>query len=136
MLRIHSILMRIRILDPHWIQVISSRFPEFFLTKIILKFFVLFFSLIFILKLDEPFRNEEIFIISLFLSSDLGFMRKKRFFCSFWLIFYPLDPDPWIRIFLQIRIQEAKACGSNGSGSLALLLIRLRFQWYRCHLCT
>jgi len=24
------------------------------------------------------------------------------------VIFYPLDPDPWIRIFLQIRIQEAK----------------------------
>ena len=29
-------------------------------------------------------------------------------FCSFWLIFYPLEPDPWIRIFLRIRIQEAK----------------------------
>ena len=29
-------------------------------------------------------------------------------FLSFWLIFYPLDPDPWIRIFLRIRIQEAK----------------------------
>ena len=33
---------------------------------------------------------------------------KKVFFCSFWLIFYALDPDPWIRIFLLIRIQEAK----------------------------
>ena len=30
------------------------------------------------------------------------------FFYSFWLISYPLDPDPWIRIFLRIRIQEAK----------------------------
>ena len=29
----------------------------------------------------------------------------KKFFL---LIFYPLDPDPWIRIFLRIRIQEAK----------------------------
>ena len=24
-----------------------------------------------------------------------------------WLIFCPLDPDPWIRMFLRIRIQEA-----------------------------
>ena len=64
-------------------------------TKNNFQIFVLFFSLIFILILDEPFRNEEIFIISLFLrSSDLGCRCKKVFFCSFWLIFYPLDPDP------------------------------------------
>ena len=36
-------------------------------------------------------------------SSDLSF-----FFFSFWLIFCPLDPDPRIRIFLRIRIKEAK----------------------------
>ena len=41
------------------------------------------------------------------MSSDLGF-RSKKVFCGFWLIFYPLDLDPWIRIFLRIRIQEAK----------------------------
>ena len=66
--------------------------------------------IIFILKLDEPFRNEDIFIISLFSKVHLGFMSKKDFFCSFWLIFYPLDPDPWIRIFLRIQIwiQAAK----------------------------
>ena len=29
-----------------------------------------------------------------FKSSDLGFRSKKFFFCNFWLIFYPLDPDP------------------------------------------
>ena len=29
-------------------------------------------------------------------------------FCSFWLIFYILELDPWICIFLRIRIQEAK----------------------------
>ena len=76
----------------------------------IYKFFVSFFSLIFILKLDEPFRYEEIFyILSFFKSSDLGFRSKKVFFCSFWLIFYK-DPDSWIGIFLRIRIriQEAK----------------------------
>ena len=46
------------------------------------------------------------FNLSFFISSDLGF-RSKFFFYSFWSLFYPLDPDPWIRIFL-IRIQEAK----------------------------
>ena len=70
--------------------------------------FVLFFSLIFMLKLDEPFRNQEIFIISLFLIVQTWVWRVKFLFCSFWLIFCPLDPDPWIRIFLRILIQEAK----------------------------
>ena len=47
------------------------------------------------LKLDEPFRNQEIFIISLFFnSSDFGFESKIFCCCSFWLIFCPLDPDP------------------------------------------
>ena len=54
------------------------------------------------LKLVEPFGNEESFLISLFSKVQIWF------FCSFWLIFCPLDPDPWIRIFLRIRIQEAK----------------------------
>ena len=61
-----------------------------FLTKI---FFVLFFSLIFMLKLDEPFRKQEIFIISLFSIVQI-WVESKFFFCSFWLIFCPLDPDP------------------------------------------
>ena len=34
--------------------------------------------------------------LSFFKSSDFGFRSKKVFFCSFWLIFYPLDPDPYI----------------------------------------
>ena len=73
---IHLILMRfrIRILDPHWkkwirIQVIS--FTDFFNKK--QKFN--FFSLIFVLKLDEPFRNQEIFIIHLF-------VHFVRLFCT------------------------------------------------------
>jgi len=69
------------------------------------------FCFIFIQKLNEPFRNEEIFIISLFFkSSDLGFRSKNFFSAVLFKIFYPLDPDPWIRILLQIRIriQEAK----------------------------
>ena len=60
-----------------------------------------FFSLIYILKLDEPFRNEEILMISLFSKIQICC-------CSFRLTFCPLDPDPWIRTFLRSRIQEAK----------------------------
>ena len=49
--------------------------------------FVLFFSLIFILKLEELDRNQIIFRISFFNSSDLGFESKILGFCSVWLIF-------------------------------------------------
>jgi len=62
----------------------------------ILKFIVLFFSLIFILKLDEPFRNEEIFIISLFSKVQIWVLGVKKFFFSFLLLFYPLDPDIFV----------------------------------------
>jgi len=56
-LRIHLILMRIRIqiLDPHRKQCIRIQISNFFSI----------FLLIFYLKLYEPFRNKEIFIISL-----------------------------------------------------------------------
>ena len=97
-LRIHSIFMRIRILDPHWKKIDPDPDPGHFF-KIYWILFNKFFSLNFILKLDEPFRNEEIFIISLSFFSQVqiwGFGVKKIFFCSFWLIFYPLDPDPHI----------------------------------------
>ena len=72
--------------------------------------FYFFFVNFGLLKLDEPFRNQEIYIISIVLNSvDLSF---KIIFvcCSFWLIFCPFDPDQWICVFLriQIRIQEAK----------------------------
>ena len=43
------------------------------------------------LKLDESFRNQNIFIISFFNSSYLGF-ESKIFFGMFWHIF--ADPDP------------------------------------------
>ena len=99
------------------IQVISLRFTEFFFDK---KFqiLVLFFAY-FILRLDEPFRKEETLIISLFKSSDLVFGSKKDFFCKFWSIFYPLDPDPRIRIFCGSGSgsRKPKSWGSNGSGS-------------------
>ena len=107
MLRIHLVLIRIRILDPH----LKKKDPDpgyffkiywIFITKN--NFQIGFFSLIFILN---PFRNEETFIIFRFLKVQIWVLEvKKGFLCSFWLIFYPLDP--WIRIFLRIRIQETK----------------------------
>ena len=99
------ILMRIRILDPHWKKINPD--PGYFYK--IYWIFLTFFSHIFILKLDNQSEMRKIFQ-SLFFSKVqiLVARRKKVFFCSFWLIFYPLDPDPWICIFLRIRIQEAK----------------------------
>ena len=43
------------------------------------------------LKLDEPFRNQEIFIISPYSIVQIWVLRVN-FFCSFWLIICPLDP--------------------------------------------
>ena len=73
MLRIHSILMRIRIRDPHWKKMDPDPNAETWWT----------------IQKWGNFYN-----IFFFKSSDLGFWCKKDFFCSFWLIFYPLDPDP------------------------------------------
>ncbi len=100
-LRIHLILRWIRI------QVISLRFTEFF---------VLFFSHIFILKL-EPFRNEEIFTISLFLKVQIWVLGVKVFFSVLGWYF-----TPWFRIrgsayFCGYGSSKPKSCISNGSGS-------------------
>ena len=60
--------MRIRILDPNWkkwikirirIKVISLRFTEFFNKAGFSNFLSLYVLLIFMLKFDEPFRNQE-----------------------------------------------------------------------------
>ena len=56
--------------------------------------YLLFFRLFFMLKLDEPFRDQEIFII-IFSTVGIWVLRVKKFlFCSFWMIFCPLDSDP------------------------------------------
>ena len=104
-------------MDPHWKKMdpnLNTHHDHFFkiywiiITKQNCQIMFLLLFACFMLKLDKPFRNQEIFIISIFFnSSDLGF-DSKFFFYSFWLIFCPLDPDLWIRIFLRIRIQEAK----------------------------
>ena len=114
MLRIHLILMRIRIriLDPHWKKTDPDPGHYFkiywiFLTKIIFKFFKYFFAY-FYPKTLWTIQKWGNFYLSFFKSSDFGSKSKKVFFCSFWLIFYPLNPDPWICIFLRIRIKESK----------------------------
>ena len=48
------------------------------------------------------FYPKTFYNLTFFKISDLGF-RSKKVLC-FWLMFYPLDQDPWIRIFLRIRI--------------------------------
>ena len=59
--RIHLILMRIRILDQHWkkkdMNLNLDPDPDLF---------ILFTSLIFMLRIDEPFKNQDIFIIYFF----------------------------------------------------------------------
>ena len=80
------------------IQVISSRFTDFFNKKLFSKFLFYFFPLFLSLNLMNHSEMRKFLIIFFFKSLDLGFRSKKVFFCSFRLIFYPLDPDPWIRI--------------------------------------
>ena len=102
---IHSILMRIRILDPHWkkrIRVISIKFTEFF-NKAEFQFFCLIFSLIYMLKLDEPFRNHEIFIISLFSIVQIWGLRV-----NFFLQFFVNILRIWIQEAKILRIQRIR----------------------------
>ena len=77
-------MIRIRILDPHWKKMDPD--PGHFLTDI-LNFFnkkqFQIFCLILILKLDEPYRNEEIFIISLFTKVQNWVLGVKKFFLEF-----------------------------------------------------
>ena len=122
MLRICLILIRIRILNLHWKKMDPDQNPDpgyflkiywIFLTKQNFKICLIF---LLIFMLNEPFRNQEIFSISLFSIVQIWVLRVKLKKKSFWLIFCPLDPDTWIRIFLRIRIQEAKI---------------LRIQWIR-----
>ena len=94
--RIHLILM--------WIQVICCR---------------IFFKLIFMLKLYEPFRNQEIFIIYLFSIVQSRIRENKSFFFAVFGWNFAL----WIRIstFCGSGSRKTKSCGSNGSGSKALI---------------
>ena len=97
-LRIQLIFKRNRILDPPCEKTVLS---------ISLTFTDIFFRFFLCLKIDIPFRDQEIFSILITVQIwDLSV--KQGFFLSFWLIFCPLDLDPCICIFRRIRIQEAK----------------------------
>ena len=107
-LRIHLILMRIRILDPHWKKMDPDPGSFFkiyliFLRKLIFKFVVLFFFACSYPKTYKPFRNEEIFIISLFSKV------QNCFFLQFLVHILPLGSGS----------RKPKSCGSNGSGFLS-----------------
>ena len=78
---------RIQILDPHWKIMDQNLEPGHFLR------FTDFFLRGRIFKFDEPFRNQEMFIISLF---SIVKIRVLIFFCVF----------SWY--FARIRIQETK----------------------------
>ena len=58
-----------------------------------------FFSLIFMLKLNEPFRYQEIFMISIFLQFRFGVWECKRFLSIFGWYFYPRIQSVDLHIF-------------------------------------
>ena len=120
---------RIWILVPHWKKMDpdpGNFFKIYWIFFFDTKFQILVsFIAYFVQKLDEPFRKEETLIISLSKVQIWCLGVKKIFFCKFWLIFYPLGPDPWIRIFCESGSgsRKPKSWGSNGSGS------RTQFFW-------
>ena len=119
--RIIKYLMRIRILDPYWKKIYPDPGHELFF-KIYWIFLttqngLIIFTLIFMLKLKEQFRDQEIFIISLFSIVHILFLEVNTFFGQFLLIFFPFDLDLWIRIFCGSESRKLKYRESNGSGS-------------------
>ena len=72
-------------------------------------FKLIFFFSYFYAKNYLLFRDYKIFDnLSFFQQFRFGYWKQKIFVCSFWLIFWPRVPDPWIRMLLRIRIQKAK----------------------------
>ena len=84
---------------------ISIRFTDFYLKKN--KYLFFFFSLT---LFTEPFKDNKVKIIYFFKNRYRP--ERNSYLYSFWTIFFPIDPDLWIRILLRrIRIQEAKILG-------------------------
>ena len=107
-LRIHLILMRIRILDPHCKKMDPD--PGHFF-KINKAEFSNWLSYFFMPKLYEPFRNQEIVIISLFSIVQIQVQRVKKFFFQFLVDILPLGSA----YFCGSGSRKPKSCGSNGS---------------------
>ena len=106
LLRIHLILIRLRILDPHWKTMDPDPGHEHFL-KIYWFFFlsriVYIIFLLFMLKLDEPFRDQEFFLVfGLYFAAWIRIL-GSAFFC-----------------LTGSGSRKPKSCGYNGSGWLAL----------------
>ena len=114
MLRIHLFLMRIWILDPHreldpdsghehWTLNILEDLLTFFIKAEFSNYFLLFLHVL-MLKLDEPFRYQEIFIISLFYLTVLIRVLRVNFFFAVYICHFV----PWIQI-----CESAYFCGSG-----------------------
>ena len=58
------------------------------------------------LKLDMNYSGSFLYFFVFFQRFTFGVREQKIFGC--WQIFCPVDLDLWIRIFMRIRIQEAK----------------------------
>ena len=88
---------------------ISQKICRFFLTEFS-NFFSSFSS--FFLNYSEM---RKFLIISLFSGVQIKVLEQKIAVCGFWLILCPFDPNPWIGIFLRIRIlsTEGKKIGHH-----------------------
>ena len=73
-------------------QVYFFKIYLFFLRSRIFKFVLFFFAYVYAKTIQ---KSGNFYDLSFLNSSDLGF-ENKYFFCSFWLIFCPLNPDPHI----------------------------------------
>ena len=89
--------------------------------KKILNFFLIFL-LIFMLKIDEAFRNQEIFMISLISIVHFAFESKSFFAVLSW--YFVLDPD-----IQKARIRILNTDWHNGSQWLLYLMIQ-RVGWF------
>ena len=91
-LRIHLILMRIRILDPHWKKTDPDPGHEHsfkiyrYFNRRIFKLFFLLFPLILMQQLDETFREKDISDNFIFCQFRFEFSQQKILCSSFWLI--------------------------------------------------
>ena len=113
-LRIHVILMRIRILNPHWKKIYPDAghffkiYWIFFYQKIIFNFYCFIFFVNFYPKTWWPIQKWGNFYCFIFFkSSGLGFMSEKVFFSVFCWFFTlgsgSVDPHIFAKI-LRIRI--------------------------------
>ena len=99
---------RIGILDLHWkkgiwiqVMIFSLRFTDLFrVTNYFSSYFAYFYA-----KTWWTIQRSGNFYLSF---RKVNILVLRVIFLQFLVDIFPMDPDPWIRIFLRIRIQEAK----------------------------